>query len=92
MPLNPDLADFLELANQNSQPSLQQQGAELARENYNNSTLFLDGECEVPYQDYDFNSSDNAKLNYYVVSNQLNNKPQMPQPLPYYFYTVVVMS
>ena len=62
MPLNPELADFLELVNQNSQPDLQQQGAQLARESYDNSTLFLDGECEAPYQDYNFTSSDNESL------------------------------
>jgi hypothetical protein len=62
MPLNPDLADFLELANQNSQPNLQQQGANLARESYDNATLFLDGECEIPYQDYNFSSSNHSNL------------------------------
>jgi acetyl esterase len=62
MPINPDIADFLELANLNSQPKLQQQGVELARENYDNSTLFLDGDCEAPFKDYTFNSSDNMDL------------------------------
>lgn len=62
MSLNPDLADFLELANQNSQPNLQQQGVALARESYNNSTIFLDGECEALYQNYNFASSDHTNL------------------------------
>lgn len=62
MPLNPDLADFLELANQNSQPKMEQQGADLARESYDNSTVFLDGECEALYQNYTFTSSDQSNL------------------------------